>query len=81
MKRRPSEAERLRRHNEELRYALEHNLTVLQARQRLAQFKMTALEERVHPPLKPAIGLCGTESPATDADPARPQPHYWWLDQ
>jgi hypothetical protein len=86
MARRPtsrSDAERLRLHREEFRYALEHNLTILQARQRLGQLRMAELEERVHPPLKPAIGLCGTAAPASRAD--RPshaasdrQSPFWW---
>lgn len=81
MSRSASEAERLRLHNEEFRYALKHGVTILQARQKLAQLRMTELEQRVHPPLKPALtGLCGTQSPAIGADAGEQRPHYWWQD-
>jgi hypothetical protein len=72
-----SDADRMRLHNEEFRYALAHNLTILQARNRLGQLRMRALEERVHPPLRPAIGL--HEAERAIAGP--PERHFWWEDR
>lgn len=76
------EAERLRRHNEEFRYALAHNVTLIEARRRLAQLRFAELEERVHPPLKPPIARCGTEIPqAHQCPPSGTRQHYWWEDR
>ena len=75
------EAERLRRHNEEFRFALEHNITIIEARRKLAQLHFAEFEARVRPPLKPGCAaLCGTESPALH-DSAPDHPRYWWKDE
>lgn len=80
-----SEADRLRRHNEEFRYALDRNVTILEARRQLAQLRMLELEERVHPPLTAAIDRCGTEVRANDPECSHYPPHqgrtrFWWED-
>lgn len=77
-----TEAERMRRHNEEMKLALAENITVLEARRRLAARRWREFEE--------AIGRrqrCGTAAvenppaplPAADIVPPTPQePKYWW---
>lgn len=74
------EAARLRLHNEEFRFALAHNISLREAKNRLAQLRMVELEERVHPPLKPGCdALCGTASPALD-QPSPDSRRFWWKD-
>lgn len=76
-----TEGDRLRRHNEEFRYAMAHGITILAARTKLAQLRMAELEERVHPPLKPASeALCGTEAPAIGRGAAESARRFWWQD-
>lgn len=79
---RPSEADRMRRHNEEFRYALAHGVTLVEARRRLAQLSMFELERRVHPPLKPGCAaLCGTQAPVHASEQTEERPHFWWMDR
>jgi hypothetical protein len=78
------EAARLRRHREEYRYALEHDLTILEARRRLNRLAQAAFERLQNAPLKPGrSALCGTEAPAMREAGAGPEsrPHFWWEDR
>lgn len=77
------EAERLRRHNEEMRFAMEHNLSLADARYQLFQERMrrmdAARDERVAARVDERRGrrnerLCGTSAGEAGSE----GPHYWW---
>jgi hypothetical protein len=86
-KRRQTEAERLRQHNEEMKLALAENLTVLEARRRLAFRRWKEFEAGLDRRRR-----CGT-SAAPNAGQAQPSlepphalveasaPRFWWQDR
>lgn len=79
-----SEAERLRRHNDEMRYAMAHGLSLAAARYQLFRERMERLDREREQRLAELDGenrrrrnerLCGTAASESAA------PHYWWKDQ
>lgn len=84
--RRLTEAERLRRHNEELKLALAENITVLEARRLLAARRWREFDEKMDRNRR-----CGTtdsgqgqlQSDYVASPPARPaqDASFWWKDE
>ena len=84
--RKSSEAARLARANAEMKYALAHNCTVLEARKRMNREWLDAYE-RAPDQLFDRVRRCGTGDGPFDQFPAippvpaeRPAPHFWWQD-
>ena len=71
--RRLPEAERLHRHNEEMRYALAHNLTLSAARYALFEQRMG----RRHPLADDDRGRRNQQLCGTSAEPDQAQ-QFWW---
>jgi len=78
-----TEAERLARHNDEMRFALANNCTVLEARIRLNRQRWQELQERQEARFE-RVRRCGTSDRPVDSGPAQPTPadepapQYWW---
>ncbi|MEO6359991.1 MAG: hypothetical protein ABIO43_05380 [Sphingomicrobium sp.] len=76
------EAERMRRHNEEMKLALAEDLPLSEARRRLAFQHYREWEQR-----KALRERCGTADVAAVAEtiaqspPPQESPRYWWLDE
>jgi hypothetical protein len=81
-KRKLTEAERLRQHNEEMKLALASNITVLAARRQLAMRRWREFQEEIERRQR-----CGTQADRSEGQPQshymapRPAPArqpYWW---
>jgi hypothetical protein len=86
-KRRQTEAERLRQHNEEMKLALAENVTVLEARRRLSvrrwrEFEK-AMDRRRRCGTSPDVdrGQLQSDYVASAAPPEAQAPRFWWQDR
>lgn len=88
MRRREKEADRLRRANEEMRLALAENITVLEARRRIAVRRRQAFEAELarrqrcgthaaEQPVERAIATASATQAGLADLPAR-EPRFWW---
>lgn len=82
-RRRVTEAERMRRHNEEMRLALAENVTLLEARQLLAVRRWRKFEATFE--RRRRCGTADVASPAAAVEEGAPpppdaprEPRFWW---
>ena len=71
-----SEAERLRRHNDEMRLALAENLPLAEARRRLNFLRGRAARQALD-----LVMNGGPRLSCRSAAAEQPAPRYWWLDE